>query len=279
MEIAQSLANYDWADIDLIFGQFQLPTSDDWGSDKKSYVHYHLKEVGDKALNELRDYLVGGPSEVTKSLIDSIENKIWVPNRFKLFISHVSEDKALVSDIKEKLKAYGIDCFIAHQDIDPTLEWQNVIESALQSCDALTCLLTKNFHKSFWTDQEIGFCVARRVLIIPLKVDIDPYGFIGKYQALNCAKFNSSHIAESIFEILVESPLASAKLAEAIVEDFVESPTWEAARARSLLLPKLKTWTPELLRKLENSLETNSHIPSAFGVPQRIKGIIESNSQ
>ncbi len=274
--IAQSLSNYEWADIDLILSQFKQPTTDSWSGDRKSYVIRHIEKAADKILLEMSKYLTGGTTETN---IDSIEDEIWAPDRFKLFFSHITDDKLFVTDIKEKLAAYGIDCFVAHQDINPTLEWQDVIENALQSCDALTAFLTKNFHKSIWTDQEIGFCVARRVLILPIKIDTNPYGFIGKYQALNCTGFNSSQVAEAIFNILIESPLTSAKLSEAIVNNFVQSSSWESAKAKSLLLKKITTWTPELLRSIENGLETNGQISSAFGVPERIRNILAENSQ
>lgn len=275
-EISQSLAKYEWADIDLILREFKLPTSASWSEQKDAYVIHHLKDAKDSVLRELRNYVFGVSSE-TKGA--TIEEKIWAPNRFKLFLSHLSTDKILVAEVKQRLTAYGVDCFVAHEDIDPAVQWQDVIESALQSCDALVAFLTPDFHASNWTDQEIGFCVARRVLIIPLKLGVNPYGFIGKYQAQNCANLTAVQIAEKIFNILIENPLTSAKLSEAIVADFVSSGSWESARARSILLPKIKVWTPEMLRNIENSLQINSHIPSAFGVPARVKAILAEHSQ
>jgi len=52
--------------------------------------------------------------------------------------------------------------------------------SALATCEALIAWLTPDFHESLWTDQEVGFCVGRSVLIIPIRVGLNPYGFIGK---------------------------------------------------------------------------------------------------
>lgn len=280
-EVAQKLAQYEWADIDLILGQFHMPTSNLWGGGSKNeYIIHHIKDSLDYALKELRDYVAGDtPINNGQDIANSIEEKIWLPDKFRLFFSHLSSDKLLVADVKQKLVAYGIDCFVAHEDIDPTLEWQDMIESALQSCDAMAVFLTQDFHNSNWTDQEIGFCVARRILIIPLKIDINPYGFIGKYQAQNCSSLSPSQIAEKIFDILINSSLTSAKFSEAIVANFVVSPTWESARARSLLLSKIKIWTPELLRSIENSLETNNHIPDAYGVPDRIRAILTKHKQ
>ena len=278
-EIAKSLTDYEWADIDLILGQFHLPTSISWSGSKNEYVIHHIQKALSGSLKELRDFLIENTVDDSIKNTNSFEEKIWLPKKFKIFFGHLSEDKKLVTEVKQKLISYGIDCFVAHEDIHPTLEWQNIIELGLQSCDAMAVFLTKNFHASAWTDQEVGFCLARRVLIIPLKIETNPYGFIGKYQAQNSSKLSTSEIAEVIFNILIENPLTSAKLTEAVVMHFLESDTWESARARSLLLPKIKTWTPELLRSIENSLLTHSRIPTAFGVPDRIRKILNEHSQ
>jgi len=52
--------------------------------------------------------------------------------------------------------------------------------------DSFVALLTGGFHDSLWTDQEVGFAFGRGVPIISVKLEIAPYGFIGKFQALSC---------------------------------------------------------------------------------------------
>ena len=50
--------------------------------------------------------------------------------------------------------------------------------------DAFAALMTEGFHDSDWTDQEVGFALARGVPVIAVKLGRDPYGFLGKFQAL-----------------------------------------------------------------------------------------------
>jgi len=52
--------------------------------------------------------------------------------------------------------------------------------------DAFVALLTEEFHDSDWTDQEVGFALGRTVPVIAVKLDMDSYGFIGKFQAVSC---------------------------------------------------------------------------------------------
>jgi hypothetical protein len=51
--------------------------------------------------------------------------------------------------------------------------------------DGFVALLTTEFHDSDWTDQEVGYALARRVPIISVRMGRDPYGFLGKFQAAN----------------------------------------------------------------------------------------------
>jgi hypothetical protein len=100
---------------------------------------------------------------------------------FRLFISHTSSNAALATKLKQKLWFFGISAFVAHEDIEPTREWQIEIESALRTMDGILALLTADFHTSHWTDQEIGSALGRCLPIIPLSVDgTIPYGFMGK---------------------------------------------------------------------------------------------------
>lgn len=79
-----------------------------------------------------------------------------------------------------ELELRGISSFVAHEDITPSLEWQNELELALRSMHALAALLTAEFHASKWPDQQTGFALGKGVLVVPLRLGTGPYGFIGK---------------------------------------------------------------------------------------------------
>src|SRR5215510_6522648 len=50
-----------------------------------------------------------------------------VTDQFRLFISHISSEKDKAARLKECLAPYAISGFVAHEDIHPTLEWQQQI--------------------------------------------------------------------------------------------------------------------------------------------------------
>jgi hypothetical protein len=73
---------------------------------------------------------------------------IWTPHYFRLFLSHVATYKAPAQQLKIAPSLYNISCFVAHSDIRPTKAWQDEIEEALGTMDALAALLTPDFHGS-----------------------------------------------------------------------------------------------------------------------------------
>jgi len=99
--------------------------------------------------------------------------QIWAPGYFRLFISHSSADKAVATDLVLPLHRLGVDAFVAHQSIRPTLRWQAVIQQALRSMHAIVAILTPRFRRSKWTDQEVGFALARRVRILSIRMGSD----------------------------------------------------------------------------------------------------------
>ncbi|NBV24079.1 MAG: TIR domain-containing protein, partial [Proteobacteria bacterium] len=80
--------------------------------------------------------------------------RLWPEGRFRLFLSHLAKHKVEVSKLKDELALYGISSFVAHEAIQPSLEWQREIELALRSMHGLLALITPDFNASFWTDQE-----------------------------------------------------------------------------------------------------------------------------
>lgn len=140
---------------------------------------------------------------------------------FRLFISHIAKEKTKATRLKETLVPFGITAFVAHQDIHPTKEWQNEIERALNCMDAFLAIHTVGFSSSYWTQQEIGFAVARGVKIISLRMGEDPTGFISKRQALPRLQRSAEEIAQEIDYLLqgdslTEDRLKSAKLSAGV---------------------------------------------------------------
>lgn len=200
---------------------------------------------------------------------------IWTADSLKLFVSHISANKDIAQNLKDSLVPYAISAFVAHSDIEPTLEWQAEIESALQTMDALTAVLTPNFHESKWTDQEIGFALGRGLYVIPLRVGLDPYGFIGKFQGYQITDLTYPVIAETIAKFLAKHYSTAQIMSRVLVSKFEQSWSWEGAKANMTKLEFCTVFDEELLSRIEAASESNGQISDSWGVPARITTLLE----
>jgi hypothetical protein len=124
-----------------------------------------LANTGNCSLSEvqIKPELIINPQAKPIINEDKISQTWKNENNLRVFLSHISKHKKSVSDLKDSLLDFGITAFVAHEDIEPSLEWQKQIEFALQTMHVFIPLLTPDFHSSFWTDQEVGFAYANRI--------------------------------------------------------------------------------------------------------------------
>lgn len=132
---------------------------------------------------------------------DRNSDSMWRPGYFRLFISHVSKYKDSASNLKKCLSSYGIDCFVAHEDITPSKEWEVEIENGLYTMDALCAIVVPEFSKSKWCDQEVGIALGQHKLVISISKGENPYGFFGKFQALK-SKNTSAEMATEVWKAI-----------------------------------------------------------------------------
>lgn len=189
-------------------------------------------------------------STVSNKVVPLHDSKFWLPNHFRLFISHLNKDKRSAGNLKGALTRYGISAFVAHEDIAPTKEWLDEIEKALFSMDALAAILSPGFHNSNWTDHEVGFSLGRGVLVLPIRYGLDPYGLIGKYQGLQAKDRHLREVAKSVFDALLLNPQTRAKLVGCLVDQFVVCGSREIALAKLELLLGAEEVLPEGLAKI-----------------------------
>lgn len=127
----------------------------------------------------------------------------WKPECLRAFVSHLSRNRKRVAQVKDALAGWGISAFIAHQDIEPSREWQAEIETALATMDVMVAVLEPGFRESAWTDQEVGYALGRGVDVIPLLVGVEPHGFIAKIQGIHIKSKLPSAVAEDLAMVLL----------------------------------------------------------------------------
>jgi hypothetical protein len=189
------------------------------------------------------------PPEATK--------RIWGEAGFRVFLSHKSEVKKETADLKDQLRLFGISCFVAHEDIHPTKTWQDEIENALASMDGFVAFMTADFHDSDWTDQEVGFAFARGVPLIAVRLGKDPYGFIGKFQALSSLWLTA---AEDIVKILIKND----RMFSAYIQALRKCPSWDSGNTLGKALPGIDALNTQQIDELVAAYNDTSELRGSF---------------
>ncbi len=271
--VSHHLAAEEWPIIDLTLNQFGLPTSDTWSGTKDGYIIQMAKHADDDTVTGLAEHC-GIPVEHGVAQ-PNVQAAFWKPDYFRLFLSHLAAHRKFAGELQQALEAYGIAAFVAHKDIDPTAEWQNEIELALSTCDALLALLHPDFHESDWTDQEIGFVMGRAMPVFSVTLGQIPYGFIGKTQAFNGTGKTPLTLGREIFDALRKNKQTQDKMAEIVVSLFENSSSFDVAKSRMTYLEELPIWKSGFAKRVKDAAESNGQILSAWGVPERVTALLK----
>jgi hypothetical protein len=269
-EIANALDGQEWGEIDLTLEQFGFQASDSWEGSKTDYLIAHVKDGTDQALTDLHDYLCpaeDAAGEAPPPQLVQLGAAPWQTDGYRLFVTHLAKEKTNVSKLAEALSVHSIEGFIAHESIEAGAEWREVILSGLDTCHGLAAWLTVGVRESDWCDQEIGYALARKRMIVPVRFGQDPYGFIGKYQGLTVAnKQPLAEIARSIFDLLLRDPRSRGDMAEVLVNRFRRSRSFEAVRTNVGYLRRIppEAWTDLLKASAMTAHEENGQIEQAF---------------
>lgn len=269
-DISDALAPEPYRIIDLTLRQFELPWTNEWQGDSEGYVIDMISGASDVVLVELAKH-VGVVTE-----FESVSSPgFWNENEPRIFISHLAKKKTFATSLKEELMKFGIIGFVAHEDIEPSKEWQIEIELGLNTMDGMIAILHPEFHESNWTDQELGVAIGRMIPIIPIHAGLIPYGFIGKYQALKAGTKSIEQLTQEVIEIFASKPKIASKISRALVEKLKLSKNWAQSKQIMDLIEKCQQFSPETVAELTKALNNNGQVSSAWGVPERIKQIVE----
>lgn len=205
---------------------------------------------------------------------DAVE-RIWGEGGFRLFLSHVSGHKKRVANLKACLAIYGVRAFVAHEDIQPTQDWQSEIETALNTMDGMVAILTPEFKDSKWTDQEVGYALGRGIKIVAIKVGLLPYGFLARQQALTADLDKVLLMATGIISILIKDSSTQPKMRDALVGALVGSSCYANTHLIVAQIENIGTITAENAELIRVALKKNSQVSNAFGVPRRLEALLE----
>jgi hypothetical protein len=193
------------------------------------------------------------------------------------FLSYSHKDRKLAALTKKCLDSYTFDTFLAHEDLQPSEEWQETILRRLKKCVVFIPLLTSAFSKSDWTDQETGIAVGLRKVIVPFKVARNPYGFISKYQA---QLFNEEVIEEACWKVIKRlgtKRKLEDRIRDGVIHKFGLSRSFEASSINAKKLKVLEPFNKEQLNEIVRLSAENSQIYAAYVAPRYVRELIRAH--
>ena len=205
---------------------------------------------------------------------------IWKPDHVRLFISHRDIHKAAAKKLASELENFGISAFVAHDTIEPMKTWQNEIQKGLETMEIMLTFVTDDFHKSVWTNQEVGFALGRDIPVISLKLESrDPPGFISAVQALKGKLVNPTGSVPALYSLIASAIGDDVRLKQGLVTAFLKSGSYRDMEARFNQMTKVvDSLSPELAERVVEGYSSNNQIHGADFMckhPERITGFLK----
>jgi hypothetical protein len=198
-----------------------------------------------------------------------------LPISTSAFLSHSHKDRKLASDLKRNFNKYNIKAFVAHRDIDVSAEWEKGILKKLKKCELFFPLLTDNFIESKWTDQETGFAVSRRKIIVPLSAGVTPYGFIAKIQAQKIQD-SIDLTTWNVVRTLVKHRRIGKKLRLQVIKYFLDSINFKTSAVRANRLRELEPFSKEELTLIVKGSAQNSQIFDGYAARDVVRDLLRA---
>lgn len=91
-----------------------------------------------------------------------------------IFISYSTKDREYAEKLCEIIEDSGYSCWMAPRNIVPGDDWATAINNAITGAKAFIVIYSENSSNSSQVPKEIGLASARRISIIPYKIDDTP---------------------------------------------------------------------------------------------------------
>ncbi len=249
-----------YEEIDSYLVQYKIDTNIQVSvNSKRVYAQTILKGVDEKIIIDIAEEL---GLKVPKSDANIVvkDPEFWKLGYFRIFISHLTENKSSATNLKQCLEDYAISGFVAHEDIEPTKEWQTEIEVALFSMDCLCAIVTPKFIESKWCDQEVGVAIGRGKTVIPIRKGADPYGLFGKYQGVQSNKKDANTIAKEVFKALCNNENTNIKYLSILKSVFLNSKNLTEAEKWIEIILNIPTISLEFATDIHSKFLDNSNL-------------------
>lgn len=260
--------------INLLLREYGCATlSDDYDDDYG--FEDAIASLSDADLIEMFELVTGHPplgvtpKAVAEQQLDT--TPLWMPDKVRVFLSHSSKHKRFAGQVASELDQMGICGFVAHDSMKVDRIWQDQIEIALRTMQALVVLLHDEVNRSAWCQQEIGWALGSETPIYLLRIGADPSGFVGRTQYPQVVTANAKDAANLILSWLADQVHFKDPLIDGLItalgnsESFIES---MQITARIIQLPSL---SEEQWLRLDAAVVDNDQVHSSGGASRTLQ--------
>lgn len=108
----------------------------------------------------------------------------------EVFLSYNHDNKELAGEIGKLFNKLGLEVFLAHEDMVPSVEWRQEILKHLESCAVLVAIVTNEFLEPTFANQEVRIVIGKGKPPISLRFAEELPGFLDNYQAYPIPQFS-----------------------------------------------------------------------------------------
>ena len=203
----------------------------------------------------------------------------WEKDCLRTFVSHSDKNYSFAKKLKDQFMDSGISCFVAHKDIEPTKKWQEEIIKALKSAELVLVLITEDFNKSWWTNQEVGFALGRDIPIISIKLDQNPPpGFIYETQAIALNETDISPRSTGYLKLLklIKSKFPKHPVFKKnLLKKFFDARSISLARAKETFMDLISLkFDDQEIEKIAEEITDKTEKPGRFGGLNQLQAIL-----
>jgi len=117
---------------------------------------------------------------------------------YKVFISHSTCDQWLVMTLANILSKFGVQVFVAEWYLAPGEKLSKKVFTQIENSNCVIALLTQNGIRSNWVQQEIGFALKTKRLLIPLVEKGLAAKELGALQGTDYIEYDPSYPKEAL---------------------------------------------------------------------------------
>lgn len=260
----EALESLSWEDEQLLLAEFGVGARPETQCEETPTMTEWLRQADEQALVALAQHLeVLDPDALPDDAAETL-NTSTEPGRLGVFASHLFAERRFVGAVEEALKGYGVAMFVAHDSISVDAEWLGEIADALAQCHAGAAFLHKDFNKSMFCQQEVGWMLGRHLHVAKLMFGEVPQALLSSKQGIQALGDGSAkEVSAVLMDYFASKEDLHPNLAASLVHALDSSRSFAQTDAIWTRLKSIDCLTTEQVLAVILAAEQNSQVYSA----------------